>query len=255
MTDSTSLLRVGDLTGLRQLFAGRVRAEPARAAHRLDLADVLIVQGELERADNHLDLAAGQDTTLALPVALTRQLIRAATARAETFEQRRPPELVAEPDTGVEAALARLAGVAGAAEPVPVAASVDGRAADELLDADDRTADVLEVLTSTGKYVWVPFGQIASLKLSTPERLRDVIWRPAELEVRGGPTGIVYLPAIYHHSHQGAGGDAVTDAHRLGRATDWIEDGDRVTGVGLRTFLVGDDALALGEFAELSVAG
>lgn len=250
MTDSTSLLRAGDLTGLRQLFAGRVRADPANAAHRLDLADVLLVQGELERADTHLDLAAGQDTTLALPVALTRQLIRAAIARVETFEQRRPPELVAEPDAAIEAALARLAGVEGAAAPVAARGVADGRAVDELLDADDRTADVLEVLTSTGKYVWVPFGQIASLKLSVPERLRDVIWRPAELEVRGGPTGVVYLPAIYHAR-------TMTDAQALGRETDWIEEGaddaNRVTGVGLRTFLVGDDALSLGEFTELSV--
>lgn len=253
MTDPTSLLRTGDLTALRQLFAGRVRAEPGRAAHRLDLADILIVQGELERADGHLELAQQQDTSLALPVALTRQLIRAATARAETFDQRRPPELVAEPDAAIEAALARLAGVAGAADPVPVAATIDGQAVDGFLDADDRTADVLEVLTSTGKYVWVPFGQIASLRLSPPERLRDLVWRPAELEVRGGPTGVVYLPAIYHHPVQGGGGEALTDAHRLGRATDWIEDGDRAIGVGLRTFLVGDDALALGEFDELAV--
>lgn len=251
MTDSASLLRDGDLPALRQLFAARIRAEPGRAAHRLDLADVLIVQGELERADGHLELAAQQDTMLALPVVLTRQLIRAATARVETFDQRRPPELVAEPDAAIAAALARLAGVEGTQDAVPVAATVDGVIVDALLDGDDRTADVLEVLTSTGKYVWVPFGQIASLRLSAPERLRDVIWRPAELEVRGGPTGVVYLPAIYHP----AAGGAPSHMHRLGRATDWIEDGDRVTGIGLRTFLVGEDALALGEFTELGTAG
>jgi type VI secretion system protein ImpE len=248
MTDTASLLATADLTGLRQVFAARVREEPWQARHRLDLADILIVQGELERADGHLALASEQDTALALPVALTRQLLRAATARVETFEQRRVPDPVAEPDAVLAAALARLAGVEDAPAPSPVAATVDGGFVTAFLDLDDRTADVLELLTSTGKYVWVPFSQIAALKVRRPERLRDIVWRPAELEVRGGPTGVVYLPAIYH------GGEGATDAHRLGRATDWIEDGDRATGIGLRSFLVDDDAIALGDFAELGVA-
>ncbi|RZM09536.1 MAG: hypothetical protein EOP68_08885 [Sphingomonas sp.] len=253
MTDpaspSTALLKEGDLTALRQLFAARVRDEPWQAGHRLDLADVLIVLGELERGDGHLALASEQDTALALPVALTRQLVRAAMARVETFEQRRVPELVAEPDGMIAAALARLAGVDDGPAPEPVAATVDGQAVAEFLDLDDRTADVLEVLTSTGKYVWVPFSQVASLKVQSPERLRDIVWRPAELEVRGGPAGVVYLPTIYH------GGQGVTDAHRLGRATEWIEDGSRATGIGLRTFLSDDEAPTLGEFAELGIVG
>ena len=46
----------------------------------------------------------------------------------------------------------------------------------------------------------------------------------------------------------------MSDAQRLGRETDWTEQGDETFGVGLRTFLIGDDAVALGEFTELAVA-
>ena len=45
------------------------------------------------------------------------------------------------------------------------------------------------------------------------------------------------------------------DAHRLGRATDWIEDDAGARGIGQRTFLVGDDALALDEIGVLKVGG
>jgi len=245
MSDPATLLRDGDLTGLRALFSDRVRAQPAKAAHRLDLADVLIVLGELERADALLDAAAAQDTSVAVPVALARQLVRAATAREDCFASRRPPELVTEPDAGLTAALARLAGSDAPEADTVLTGTVDGRPFAGLRDGDDRTAEVLEVLTSTGKYVWVSLAQVASLKPRQPERLRDLVWRQAELEVRGGPSGIVYLPCIYP--------GAATDAQRLGRETDWVEAEGR--GLGQRTFLVGDDALTFGEFAELAVAG
>ena len=247
MSDPAALLRAGDLAGLRALFAGRIRAEPARACHRLDLADILILQGELERADNQLELAAGQDPALAVPVALVRQLVRAAVAREQTFAERRPPELVTEPDALLTAALARLAGADAADETPALTGTSDGRPFAGLRDADDRTAEVLEVLTSTGKYVWVSLAQVAVLTVHPPERARDLVWRQAELEVRGGPNGVVYLPATYPASE-------MSDAQRLGRETDWIERDGGVSGIGLRTFLVGDDAVALGEFAELKVA-
>lgn len=246
--DTSALLRQGDLDGVRGVLAGRVRSEPSRAGHRLALADILILQGELERADNQLEIAVQQDTQLALPVALTRQLIRAATARAETFTQRRPPELVAAADPAITAALANLAGAEMApAEADPLRGTIDGRAFEGIRDGDDRTAGVLELLTSTGKYIWISLAQIVRLNLAEPERPRDLIWRQAELEVRGGPTGVVYLPAIYPAA-------TMTDAQRLGRETDWIEQGGQTAGIGLRTFLVGDDPVAFGEFTELAIA-
>lgn len=249
-------IRDGDLDGARAALIDAVRADPASARDRLALAEVLIVLGDLVRADTHLDAAQNLDTSFALVVALGRQLIRAATWRNETFTAGRPPELVTARTPSVDSALAILLAArsgtdvaidepAADGQPV-VSGSIDDRSFSGWRDGDDRTAGILEVLTSTGNYVWVPFEHVRSLRWLPFERLRDTVWRPAELEVADGPNGVVYLPVIYH-----AGAEQTPD-QRLGRATDWIE-GAFVSGVGLRTWLIGDEAVSPGDFAQLTV--
>lgn len=246
-------LRDADLDGARAAMVEAVKAAPGSAPDRLALAEVLIALGDLERADTHLDAAQKLDTTFALPVALGRQLIRAATWRNECFDAGRPPDLVTPRTAAIDAALAAIlaartgdAPAAGEAE-ATVSGTIDARPFDGWRDGDDRTAGVLEVLTSTGNYLWVPFEHVRGLRWMPVERLRDTIWRPAELDVADGPSGVVYLPVIYH-----AAAAEQTALHRLGRATDWV-DGDIVRGLGLRTWLVGDDAVSPGDFADLSV--
>lgn len=249
IVDISSLLREGRLAEAREAMAARVRANPANPAHRLDLAELLIVLGEYDKADNHADLASTQDPSRGVSVALARQLIRAAIWRRETFEQRRPPELVTEPDVAIAAALARLAGVEEHEGPATeLSGTIDGAAFIGLRDLDDRTSGVLEVLTSTGKYIWVQLSAIVALRPMKPERLRDLVWRPAELEVAEGPSGVVYLPSTYH-----APAAELTDDLRLGRATEWVEGDEGTHGLGLRCWLVGDELKALGDFAELTV--
>ena len=242
------LIREGKLADARATLVARVKAAPADTAARLDLADVLILLGEWEKADTHADLAGTNDPARAITIALTRQLIRAAAWRDDCFTQGRPPELVTEPDRAVADALARIAGrtvEASEEDGSVLSGTCDGSPFDLLRDADDRTAGVLEVLTSTGKYLWVPFGSIVALRPAKPERLRDLVWRPAELEVADGPGGMVYLPATYH-------APTATDAQRMARETDWIEQADgSVTGVGARLLLIGDDLLPLDGFDEL----
>ncbi|MGI4876222.1 MAG: type VI secretion system accessory protein TagJ [Janthinobacterium lividum] len=249
------IIRDGDLDGARTALIDAVRADPASARDRLALAEVLIVLGDLVRADTHLDAAQNLDTSFALVVALGRQLIRAATWRNETFTAGRPPELVTARTPAVDVALAVLLAARSGAnvavdEPAPeesvVSGSIDDRPFSGWRDGDDRTAGVLEVLTSTGNYVWIPFEHVRSLRWLPVERLRDTVWRPAELEVADGPNGVVYLPVIYH-----AGSDQTPD-QRLGRATDWVE-GEFVSGVGLRTWLIGDEAVSPGDFAQMTV--
>lgn len=248
MSDLATLLREARLGDARAQAAGRVRANPSDVAARLDLADVLIVLGEWERADAHLDMAGTLDPGRAVAAALTRQLIRAAAWRDDSFTRGRPPELVTEPDAGVANALARLAGREPAAEEPELSGTCDGAPFRTLRDADDRTAGVLEVLTSTGKYMWVPLAAVLSLRPSRPDSVRDLVWRPAELDVAGGPGGVVYLPATYHAA-------APSDAQRLARETEWAEAADGTTaGAGARCLLVGDGLLTLDGFAELTVA-
>lgn len=250
-------IRAGDLDGARATLIEAVRANPSDAKHRLAFADLLIVLGDFERADTHLNAAQNLDVSYGMAVALTRQLIRAAIWRGETFDKGRPPELVtartAEVDVALAALLAERDGSDAAVDDsdilMALTGTVDERAFTGWRDADDRTAGVLELLTSTGNYVWVPLEHVRAIRLDPVERLRDIVWRPAEVDIADGPTGVVYLPVIYH-----AAAAEQTAQHRLGRATDWIE-GPRVRGLGLRTWLIGDEDLAPSDFTQLTING
>lgn len=253
---ANDMLKTGDIEGARVALLDAVRADPADARARLSLADLLIVAGDLDKADTHLDAARNLDPGWAVQASLTRQLVRAALWRRETFEAGRPPELVSARTLAVDHALAALIaereGAPGSPDDDPalteLVGTVDGRPFTGWRDADDRTAGVLEVFTSTGNYVWVPFEHVRQLGFRPVERPRDIVWRPIDLEVAGGPSGLVYTPTLYH-----ARVDEMTDAHRLGRATDWVE-GARVRGLGLRQWLLGDEGLSPGEFTTVAVA-
>ena len=264
MTEAAALIREMDLSSARARLVEDVKRRPSDPAKRLALAEVLILLGEWERADAHLDLASTQDPTWTPVAGLQRQLLRAAAHRDDTWRQGRPPELVTEPTPRIETALRILAAAREGGDAASLrreaderfaALSVereDGPTAAGLRDGDDRTADVLEVLTSTGRYVWVSLDQISSLELRPVEQPRDLVWRAAELEVADGPTGVVYLPMIYPEV---PGGAPLTDAQRLGRTTDWVEEAGGLTcGVGQRCWLMGDDLVAASEVGAFGVA-
>ena len=98
-------------------------------------------------------------------------------------------------------------------------------------DADDLLAGNFEVLTTTGKYFWIPTERVLTLEFHAPKRPRDLIWRRVSMSVDQGPDGDVYIPVIY------AADETMTDLLRLGRETDWREDPDTpVRGIGQRLF-------------------
>ena len=203
MTTAADLIRSNDLSGARAMLVEAVKRAPADASARYALAEVLILQGDFERADTHLDMASTQDPTLGTLVALLRQLVRAAVHREEVFTAGRSPDLVTEPTPVIETALRILLesrqGDDAAAlreeadEAAPELSGVcDGTVFTTLRDLDDRTADVLELLTPTGKYVWAPWSQVVSL--AAPPR----VWRPAERNRASGS-------ARPRHDRAGAG--------------------------------------------------
>ncbi len=262
MTSMTAseMIQAGDLAGARTALTEAVKRAPTDGRARFALAEVLILQGELERADTHLDLASTQDPSWGMLVALQRQLVRAAKHRDEVFAAGRSPDLVTAPTPAVETALrilteSRAGGDAAAlreaadVETPELTGVCDGRPFSTLRDGDDRTADVLELMTSTGKYVWAGWSEVVSLQLRPVERPRDLVWRAADLELRDGPTGVVYLPMTYS-----APAAELTDPLRLARETDWTERAGLTCGLGQRCLLVGDDLVALSTVRELSVA-
>ncbi|MGH7199740.1 MAG: type VI secretion system accessory protein TagJ [Planctomycetaceae bacterium] len=251
--------QAGDLQEAIAAATAEVKKNPAQTATRGFLCELLCFAGELERADKQLETLSIQNPETAIGVALFRQLIRGETARQQFFNEGRVPEFLHEPTPAMRSLLeasirirendlpaaSELAAQAEEQRP-KVSGTLDGAAFDDFRDLDDLTASVFEVLTSTGKYYWVPVERVSSLIFHPPERPHDLIWRRAGMEVADGPEGDVYLPTLYPGT--GRSGD---DKLRLGRATDWQgDDGEPVRGLGLRTYLIGEDdrtILQLGE--------
>lgn len=255
-------LRAGNLQDAIAGTQTALKKKPTDLGARILLAELLAIAGNLERADVILDAATTIDPSAALVVAEFRQLIRADMARRQLFRDGRVPEFLAEPTETQRLALAALVAfragdmteAARQAEAAEESRSVVpghmGEAAfDDFRDADDLLAGSLEVLTTTGKYYWIPAERIASIEFHAPKRPRDLFWRRASLSVIDGPDGDVYLPAIY------AADDPVTDAQRLGRETDWRQtDAGPVRGVGQRVYLIGDADKAIMDLTSLRFA-
>ena len=106
---------------------------------------------------------------------------------------------------------------------------------------DDLSSSFLEVLTSNGKYYWVPIDRVDLIEFQPPGQWTDLVWREAHMVVRDGPDGNVHIPALYSGSHADS-----DDRIRLGRFTDWRGgNGSPVQGVGQRMFLIGEEARAI----------
>ena len=254
----------GKLQDAIQAMNAEVRAKPGDLDRRGFLTELLCFEGSLERADKMLDLMGTQDPAAALGLSLFRQQIRAEMARREFFGDGRVPEFLGDPPDHLklhlEASVAIREGdiatgaklLADAEEQRPkVSGTCNGEAFDDIRDLDDLTAGFFEVLTSTGKYYWIPTERVATVEMHRPERPRDLIWRRASMDVNEGPDGEVYLPAIYVTP-----GVEVDERTQLGRVTDFIGgEGEPVRGVGQRTFLVGDEAMPILEIQSLEFGG
>ena len=235
-----------------------VRTHPTSVDMRALLAELLCIAGNLERADTILSAISELDPGAAVGVALFRQLVRAEQARQQFFTDGRLPEFISKPGPLLEIELrAAVALRSGSADEVAtllaereaergaVAGVADGVPFDDFRDLDDLCAAHLEVLTSTGKYFWVPVTSVTAIEFRKPERRRDLIWRRAHLSVTEGPDGEVFMPSIYVARDSAPG-------HRLGHVTDYdAGPGGCSFGKGLRTFLVGEHSKNMLEFGKV----
>ncbi len=218
------------------------------------LAELLLFAGNLERADTILDAAAaGRSRRPWSAIAEFRQLLRADMARRQLRRDGRVPEFLGEPTPALRASLAAFVALrAGdSAEAARHAAEAEELAAarrrtlpatigfDDFRDVDDLHAGFFEVLTTTGKYFWIPTERVASIEFHPPRRPRDLAWRRASVSVIDGPDGDVYLPAIYDSEPADA---RRRDSASAARPTGSSQEGGPMRGVGQRVFLVGDEA-------------
>ena len=253
-------LKAGDLNQAIALMNDEVRKNPADIDRRGRLAELLCLAGNIDRADTILDSIVSLDAAAAVGVALFRQLVRAEQARQQFYSDGRLPEFLKRPDGAMELELraavalragdlketAKLLAEAEAARPV-IRGTADGKPFEDFRDLDDLNASHLEVLTSTGKYYWIPVASIRSIEFRPPVNRRDLLWRRAAMSVADGPDGEVFVPAIY-----AARGQELEPRYRLGHATSFTGDDDGPKfGLGLKSFLVGDDSRTIHELGTL----
>ena len=79
---------------------------------------------------------------------------------------------------------------------------------------------------------------------------RDLIWRAANLQVKDGATGEIYLPAIYFGSGQHA-----DEAVKLGRKNDFIDNPNGPSrAVGMRVLMTDTEDIPFGKLESLTAA-
>src|SRR5690606_11854499 len=74
---------------------------------------------------------------------------------------------------------------------------LNGETVTELRDLDDSLGGYLELFGTDGKFYLAKFTELDSLQLKKPESLLDLVWRRAEIVIKDGPQGEVFVPITY----------------------------------------------------------
>ena len=254
------LFQAGQLEEAIRSATDIVRAAPGDMSARSLLSELLCFNGELERADRQLDALDQVSPDVAIGVSQFRHLIRAEMARRDLFVSGRVPEFVSEPSEemkfrlgavislGVDDLAAASQALQSAEEQRVVrSGTLNGNEFDDFRDLDDLLGSIFEVLTSNGKYYWVPIEEVKSVTLQPIEHLRDMLWRAATIDVADDLDGEVFLPAQYVDSWK-----SEDERVRIGRTTDWSTLGSGVVqGEGQKMYLAGDEAVPVLEVTEI----
>ena len=184
------LFREGNLADALTAANAAVRKTPTDIGARVLLAELLVFAGNIERADVVLDACADLDPTAALVVAEFRQLLRGETARRQLFSEGRVPEFLGEPTAAHRLSLAAVVALRGGDthEAGKLAAQAEearghpsgtmrGGTFDDMRDGDDLLASCFEVITTTGKYFWIPPQRVVLIEFHPMKRPRDLYWR------------------------------------------------------------------------------
>ena len=242
-------LRQGQLAECLAALQARVRQEPAKAEYRVFLFQLLAVLGQWERALTQVNVAGEMDPKCLVLSQMYAPALQCEALRAQVFAGERTPVIFGEPEPwmGMLVEANRLTGAgqheAGqelrrrALDEAPATGgTIDGRPFEWIADADSRLGPMLELILN-GRYYWVPFSRIRTLRLEEPTDLRDVVWLPAQVQWSNGGDAVALVPVRYAGS-ESSGDSAV----QLARKTDWVSRGAGLdVGLGQRLLATDDD--------------
>ncbi len=228
---ANELFKAGKLDEAIETLGAELRRDPTDVQRRVFLFELLSFAGEYDRAEKQLDIAGQGGNEASMGALLYRSAIHAERNRQEMFQAEQFPV---------------------GKEPAPVSGTLNGTAFEALADADPRIGARLEVFAA-GQYLWIPLEHVASVQISPPTRLRDLLWTPAVVQTGPGFSGIelgqVLIPVISPLTWQYEEGDV-----RLGRVTEWValDDGKEVP-VGQKLLLVDGEESPLLELRTLEI--
>jgi type VI secretion system protein ImpE len=260
--NASDLFKAGQLQEAIDAQIKDVKANPADPSRRLFLFEMLAFAGDLEKARRQVDAVTYGQMELDVAVLAYRKLLDSEEKRRRLFRESLTPQFLKDPPDHVKLRLEAvnrlrenrpaeaLETLNKAAEATPaLQGQLNAKPFTSLRDCDDLFAGVLEVMAQ-GNYYWVPLEQIETLAMNPPKFPRDLLWIPARLGVRDGPSGEVHLPALY------PGSEAHPDIQvKLGRMTDWKSlEGGPVLGQGLHLYLMDDQDIGILEWRDLVTA-
>jgi type VI secretion system protein ImpE len=238
------LLESRQIEQARTALLNELKQSPSDVNRWVHLFAVECIMGLFQKALSRLQTAATLNEAWAMTAQENRMLIGCELARREVFSAKAKPLILGEPPAWVaayveslaqeaqkrpeEASKLRAAGWASAPE---VRATVNGQPCEWLADADHRFGPILEGFLD-GRYYWIPFVQIQSLRCEAPQSLVERVWLPAQVKLATGAELRAYLPVRYPGSEEAADPEI-----RLACRTQWRSAaGDGCFGLGERKF-------------------
>lgn len=260
------LLREGKLDEALAQLQQQIRANPADSRLRVFLFQLLVVQGNWERALTQLSVSGEMDAGTLAMVQAYREAVQCEVLRTEVFAGKRSPVIFGQPEAWVALLMESLR--VGASGKTAEAAKLHEQALADapatsgsltfetrvggpepeqneatfewLADADSRLGPVFEAIVN-GRYYWIPQVRIQRIDIERPADLRDMVWMPVHFTWANGGETVGMIPTRYPGSEKSS--DPLI---RLARKTDWTEPAPGVNlGLGQRMLMTdsGDYAL------------
>jgi len=240
--DARDLLKANDVAGALHALQDQVRAKPADARLRVFLFQLLCVTGDWKRAITQLKLCAELDPAATTMAQAYREAIICEVFREKVFSGDKEPLIFGQPEDWIALLVEALKTDARGdpekaamlrerafAEAPAASGEVNGTPFEWIADADMRLGPVLEVIIN-GRYFWMPFSAISTLRVEAPTDLRDSVWTAGNLTLQNGGEFVTLIPTRYPGTP--AEGDG---AAQLARATTWTDVGrDAFRGTGQR---------------------
>jgi type VI secretion system protein ImpE len=235
LVNAHQLFKAGKLTEAILALNAQLQENPTDQRSRTFLFELLCFAGEFDRAEKQLDILEKDSSREAkLGSLVYKAAIHAEKTRQKMFEKKSFPQ-----------PLLDGSGIA-------VSGKLNGKEFTMLSDTDSRIGERLEIFVG-GEYRWIPFNEIASVRVAFPRRLRDLLWIPAEVTTVPA-LGSRELKEIMIPSMAPLSWKYPDEEVRLGRVSLWGEDETgTVVPYGLKCILVDGEEVPVVEIRELEV--